>query len=120
MRTIKFRIWDNEQNKFLSHKDQVEVLGMVGFNDERMIWSQFTGLTDKSGREIFEGDIVHCEDEMYAFDTMFNSADTHPIIFENGAFRYDGVPLADMVTGAHPRICEVVGNIYEHPELLDN
>jgi hypothetical protein len=79
---------------------------------------QFTGVTDKNGKEIYEGDVLHCEDEMYASDKVFSSSDIFPVIFDGGAFRYDGITLADMVTGGHPRTCEVIGNVYENPDLL--
>ncbi|MEC1543088.1 YopX family protein [Bacillus halotolerans] len=74
---------------------------------------QYTGLKDKNGREIYEGDIV--------IDKRLNSAE---VVFDDGCFCVIGY-LGDLRT--HPirdsLFCgerfEVIGNIYENPELLE-
>lgn len=78
---------------------------------------QFTGLTDKNGKKIFEGDIVHCI-------STFGEANC-VVIFEDGEFRL--VPekyYKTYITGCgfHALRCftkEVIGNIYDNPELLE-
>jgi uncharacterized phage protein (TIGR01671 family) len=142
MREIKFRAWDKVEGRMayvespaffrydIEPGPDAQPLEFCGVTITRQSGHsvfreskqaelmQYTGLKDKMGKDIFEGDIIHCEDEMYSMDTMFRSSDTNPIVFERGAFRYDGVVLAEMITGQHPRICEIIGNIYENPELL--
>ena len=78
---------------------------------------QFTDLHDKNGKEIYEGDIVHCEDEMYTLEKVWRTDENKAITFENGGFRFDGLVLGDMI-GANPLTFEVIGNVYESPELL--
>jgi uncharacterized phage protein (TIGR01671 family) len=83
---------------------------------------QFTGLLDKQGREIYEGDIVKIcvpntavdEEEMDNFKLI-----TVEIYFENGSFWFQGEGCTDCnwhFYNAGER--EVIGNIYENPELL--
>ena len=77
---------------------------------------QYTGLTDKNGTKIFEGDIVHCVSKLDSADMV--------IIFECGQFR---MILAEKYheyqtnVGYYDINCfakEVIGNIHDNPELL--
>jgi uncharacterized phage protein (TIGR01671 family) len=78
---------------------------------------QFTGLTDKNGKKIFEGDIVHC--------TSWTDTANMVVIFENGEFRMvlcerfkEYIPDC----GFYAIRCyakEVIGNIHDNPELLE-
>lgn len=73
---------------------------------------QYTGLTDKNGSKIFEGDICRHYGN-YAGENIYA-----PVVFELGMFylKYDekaGMPLGDMCERV-----EVIGNIHDNPELL--
>lgn len=73
---------------------------------------QFTGLTDKNGKKIFEGDIVQGKDRLEKHLEVFGYID-----HKNGSFVITG----DFMT--HYRWLdyevEVIGNIYDNPELLE-
>lgn len=119
LRKIKFRAWHLHENKMYDvynldllfgrcwSKERRECL--LGCDIELM---QYTGLKDKNGKEIFEGDIVEVEAQCIGgrdFKGVVKFYDCSFFI-DNGE---DVILLFDEVD---PRI--VLGNIYEHPELL--
>lgn len=73
-----------------------------------VILMQSTGLKDKNGVEIFEGDIGWDDHQ-----------EVHgQVIFENGAFKYEWENISEDLFEATDDI-EIVGNIHENPELLE-
>lgn len=136
---MNFRAWDKKNNKMLvtygdeGYCDQdsiydtpwgtfcYAVAQMVGCED--YILMQSTGLEDKNGREIFEGDIVKISEVLGKVDFITD------IYFDRGAFRYrhdDGSgSVLEMLSTSKVKgyesitqDIEVIGNIYENPELL--
>lgn len=77
---------------------------------------QYTGLTDKNGRRIFEGDIVYCKSRLDNANMV--------VIFECGQFRMvlsENYRSYQTNSGFYDINCfdkEVIGNIYDNPELL--
>lgn len=78
---------------------------------------QYTGLTDKNGKEIYEGDIVTEIDIVIAQNRR-----RYQVVFETGATRIGGLILARYYNNddrlAKRYVVEVIGNIHDNPELL--
>ena len=83
---------------------------------------QFTGLTDKNGRKIFEGDVLNVHDQIPTFDGY----NTDEIIY-NGKVMYiknqgmyvcEGNNDGNALCALNLDKCEVIGNIHDNPELL--
>jgi len=76
-----------------------------------LIWMQYTGLKDKNGKEIYEGDVVKQEDETFPTLTIKYSD-------KYGSWNYS---YRNDEYGVQPsKDWEIIGNIYENPELCEN
>lgn len=120
MREIKFRIWaETDNGNEMIYLGQLECDNGLWFDspvehiDKYIQIMQFTGLKDKRGTDIYEGDLLD-----------FGNKNPVEVIFEHGCFTVFGEPLGwDFDSEEHPvktdfKYCEVVGNIHQHPELL--
>ena len=134
MREIKFRVWETDQKKMNYGKRNDICLpiqnGVPSYWDEGQGWEseyskdyipmQFTGLKDKNGKEIYEGDILREFDaEVNLFIVYFAEGIGQwrlECINEDCFFSFDG---GDYPDGVDSNRFEVIGNIYENPELLE-
>lgn len=84
---------------------------------------QFTGLTDKNGRKIFEGDIIHLEYSQMFFGGEYCGEYTAEVSYEEGCFITDGINNGDEIetplSGFDNDEVEIIGNIHDNPELLE-
>lgn len=125
-REIRFRAWDKETRMMIDRLESCR--GMEAcyqcfghfLNPDRYELMQFTGLLDRHGKEIWEGDVVRVQSQ-YETDEPIDSAPNN-VYFRDGAFRCG---FHDMILGE--KVCtgsegnwnmEVLGNIHENPEML--
>lgn len=144
-REIKFRVWDKKKmwevtsilwvnGKFFEFGLGDGETAVGEFDTNQMILMQFTGLKDRNGKEIFEGDVIKTAED-----------DAAEIIFRNGSFGVEVlrsfsmgengeesdlqfIPLSDENLGMGfketkdiPEMyyaIEVIGNVHENPELV--
>jgi hypothetical protein len=108
-RVIKFRTWDGE--KYVS-PDYISRNGFAWWKENSIPTSsdtveQFTGLLDKNGEEIYEGDVVDY------LGIRFK------IIFHCGAFGYKYFGDFHWLVNFDKTQLKIIGNIFENPELLE-
>jgi len=128
----RFRVWDKNRKTMAPllvlrfdpegvQLDAVHVLPENG-NDyfdfaDSFVLMLSTGLTDSKGQEIYEGDILGNYTGKWYLVQWDPSADTVVVEYHHGAFH----PFADnedQCPYPEPEECEVIGNIWENPELL--
>lgn len=83
---------------------------------------QYTGLTDKNGRKIFEGDIIHLEYSQVFFGGVYFGEYTAEVSYKEGCFITDGMNNGDEIetplSGFNNDEVEIIGNIHDNPELV--
>ena len=137
MREIKFRAWNPKTKTMLVDVESRFCLSLIILQQEEYkgyILMQYTGLKDKNGKEIYEGDIIRT----YNYNDKWDDGAIGDVNFEEAGFRFNWKILLaksgekDSKTPVST-ICsskayesekretgvEVIGNIYENPELME-
>ena len=125
----RFRVWLPDTIQMLRvkalvfEKDRTRCICGYSFDfsleDENATIMQSTGLLDKNGKEIFEGDIVQFEDCYEVSDFLY--INTGIIEWCQGGFHVtnrDSVLMEDLIDGDSLDVT-IIGNVYENPELLE-
>ena len=127
----KFRMWNRITSKLhcvyglyfdskeVQYTDEVGILRFIKF--ENTILMQSTGLKDKNGKEIFEGDIIKNGEAVV-------DVKNHPTLgfytTPNGVERFfgDNTSIRDFNNDVEDfsDVTEIIGNVYENPELLED
>ena len=113
---LKYRIGDRDKGQAFDWKD---VNIPKDFTSGDIELSQFTGVLDIKGKEIYEGDIIAIFNTQYVVDGLIVeklSYDICQVIFFEGAFCTSEDD--DICIGKYSESIEVIGNVYEDIELL--
>lgn len=140
-RELKFRIWDTKLKQFLINdcfeagdisinikrlREQIfcdrklgEKYGFISFfpsNINDLIFQEWTGILDSKNREIFEGDVVKFQYEVYEHEF---EEEIGEVYFEDGIFYFGRKnQFATNDCNFRTESLEVLGNIFENPSLL--
>lgn len=116
-REIKFRKWAKHINGEMAIVDDV-ILGGATLNSLRKndgdVLMQYTGLLDRNGKEIYEGDILRFEAWKKTGVIIYNLRELGFIFRENES-RY----VSDLGAFSEDAF-EIIGNVYENPDLIKN
>ncbi|MGH0601495.1 YopX family protein [Bacillus mycoides] len=136
MREIKFRVYDPNSNEIIATNVGIDKIHLYDFSGDNiteqdgLVITQYTGLKDKNGKDIYEGDILECTSELL---TNFGTTRTgryettyKQVIWLTDSWGYRVLKSKHIVEGAERKGLEVAikfgvvcGNIYENPELLE-
>ena len=114
-REIKFRVYSTfHDKKELMYLNKFTSKDLKSCDNWKVM--QYTGLKDKDGKEIYEGDVVR----IWADPKDYNGYKGHNYI---GVVEWDEFILGFILSDGHGlkdfEFIEIVGNIYENPELLN-
>ena len=136
MREIKFRAWDSVVKDWVpmgvNHiSDLVRIkatkkkgeflIDTFDSGSRRLILMQFTGFHDRAGKEIYEGDIIKYHYFYFACGSEVEKEETCSVRWDDSFANFDAIDkegFAHFLGQASDDGIEVIGNLYETPELL--
>lgn len=147
-RVFKFRVWDRDEEEWIDERDMGYIisecsecdncLNAIFNSSHNTVIQQFTGLKDRDGKEIYEGDITEIENDSGGINRFIvkygivrrklcNGFLGNEIEVDIPSFYFDLIdgnfkafPIVKNYLNKHDlHIMKIVGNIFENPELLN-
>lgn len=131
MREIKYRAWDSANSRFITDGDiyisqnglvfggDLGNLPLVDITNYDVVISQYTGLKDKNGKEIYEGDIISTDLSRPFLIVEFRNGAFMYQCHDNDQDYYDHMEPAFTDVVETTKYHEVIGNIYQNSDLLE-
>ena len=139
MKEIKFRVWDKETNKMYFQLNESPCFGLFEgdraasiedvffYEKQRFELMQYAGLKDKNGKEIYDGDVVknsRCGSNRLMHVKWTDAIEEVSIsgcewTRQNPGFVFENISKGMTYVFIANKDLEVIGNIYENPELLE-
>ena len=121
-REIKFRVYDKEKNMWTNFKILDNIMYFMDKNTgvwfhekykakERFALMQYTGIKDKNGTEIYEGDLVKLLDTVDEIVCV--------VKYEYGSYILENGDYREELSNCEERFLLVVGNIFENKKLME-
>lgn len=120
-REIKFRAWSEEDKVMIYDLNSLRLFHGVLISDDYIVM-QFTGLKDKNGKDIYEGDIVYFQVEN---QNIWVGPITGEIFFNKDHASFEIKTKKGFLSiargyDAYRSSLEILGNIYENPEMIND
>lgn len=111
MKEVKYKIWDTFQKKMYDWQTILDSnCSLKDFLAKVYIKLEYTGLTDKNGKEIYQGDIVQYNTKTHAI-----------ILWNNQEACFEGLVIESHARFfIHKEPVIIIGDIYRNPELINN
>ena len=121
MRDLKFRAWWKDTKEPVPDFMEEYLMDTLNNDDDNpFVWHQFTGLQDKHGKDIFEGDVVELTNDNDCC-TLSGTKTKHLVSFMAPCFvlleEVNGKGLGHFMW--QNNILEIIGNVFENPELME-
>ncbi len=117
MDRLKFRVWNNALNAYDMDDHYLNEDGELSCKGDYVV-EQCTGLKDKNGKLIYEGDIIKTKEFGKSSSySNFNDFDYFEVVFHTGAFWINKNNVREFLMMRH-EVFEIIGNVHDNKENL--